>query len=211
LLERLKGVTHWERGDIVAEIRDHIEDGLRDPRMGRSERQRLERIMSELGHPEEMADKMSKVHRYPRYMRPIMAIGAILVIISAFLPFGAFFAVLVHPAFFAVGGIAYPFHFWWFGCTLIIIGAGVLLLSIFRLSHRTALIHMVVGFLLSVIAAIAILLSFLRVLWLLPYAFAPMLVGGLILAIGGIRTVRRGQYRRYGYDKGRCSPYCHYQ
>lgn len=190
LRENLKGISHSECEDITAEIRRHIEDGLQDPRIGVSERQRLEKIMSELGHPTEMAKGMSKVHRRHRYMRPIMAGGAILIIISVFLPFAA--------AAFFVGStivcvIIYPFQIWWFGCPLMITGVGMLLLSVFHLSRRKASIHTIVGSLVFAVAAIAMPLS-IYADGFGPYPFLPMLVGGLILAIGGARTVRRERY-----------------
>jgi uncharacterized membrane protein len=194
LRKRLKADSDSEREDITAEIRSHIEDGLQDPQMGSSETQRLEKIMSELGHPTKMANEMNKVHRDRRYMRPVMAGGAVLLIASAFLPFAAIFAIIAFPAPTLVGGIVFPFHFWWFGYPLITIGVGMLLLSIFRLSHRTALIHTTVGSLLSVIATTAVSLSFIKAWPLLPYAFLPMLIGGLILAIGGVQTIRRKRY-----------------
>jgi len=194
LREKLKGIDHSECEDITAEIRSHIEDGLQDPRIGASERQRLEKIMSELGRPTEMAKGMNRVHGRRWYMRPIMAGGAILIIISVFLPFAA-------AAFFAgstiVCVIIYPFHIWWFGYPLMITGAGMLLLSVFHQSRRKALIHTIVGALVSAVAAIAIPLS-IYADGFGPYAFVPMLVGGLILAIGGAWTVRRERYSPHG-------------
>jgi len=192
LRKKLKGISHSECEDITAEIRNHIEDGLQDPRMGQSEGQRLEKTMSELGNPAEMADRMSKVHRSPWYMRLMMAGGAILLIISAFLPFGAFVAMIPFPV---ISGVFCPFHLWWFGYPLIIIGAGMLFLSVLHVSPRKkAFVYTIVGSLFSVGAAVAIPLSLFTVKWILPYAFLPMLIGGIILMFGGIWTIRKDRY-----------------
>lgn len=187
LRKKLKGINHSKCEDITAEIRSHIEDGLQDPRIGASERQRLERVMSEIGHPEEMAKGMNKVYRTRWYIRLIMAVGAILLILSAFFPFAAAF-ISVFPFIFI---IACPYQVWWFGYPLIITGVGMLLLSIFHLSRRRALICIIVGSLLSAVAAPVMLLSFLKILPLIGYAFIPMFVSGLIFIIGSIWTVRK--------------------
>ena len=192
LRKKLEGISHSECEEITAEIRSHIEGGLQDPRMGQSEEQRLEKTMSELGNPAEMADRMNKVHRPPWYMRLMMAGGAILLIISAFLPFTALARVVPLPT---SSGVFCPFHLWWFGYPLIVIGAGMLFLSVLHISPRKkAFVYTIVGSLFSVGAAIAISLSLFKVKWMLPYAFLPMLIGGLILMFGGIWAIRKDKY-----------------
>jgi hypothetical protein len=193
LRKGLKGISDSEREDIAAEIRSHIEDGLQDPRTGASERQRLERIMSELGNPAEMAKGMNMVYRTRWYIRALMVLAAITLIASVFFPFAAGLISVV-PFIFVV---VCPYQVWWFGCPLIIIGIGMLTLSIFRLSRRRALIFKIAGSMLFAFAATMMLLSHLKILPLITFAFLPMLISGLIFIFGSIWTVRKG-----GYSKG---------
>lgn len=198
LRKGLKGISDSEREDITAEIRSHIEEGLRDPRTGASERQRLERIMSELGTPAEMAKGMNRIYRPRWYIRALMILAAITLIASAFFPFAAVF-ISVIPFIFV---IVCPYQVWWFGCPLIIIGIGMLILSIFRLSHTRALIYKIAGSTLSAFAATLMLLSHLKILPLITFAFLPMLISGLIFIFGSIWTVRKGKYSFYRVDSG---------
>jgi hypothetical protein len=190
LRDELKGVSDSEREDITAEIRSHIEDGLQDPRTGASERQRLERIMSELGNPAEMARGMNRVYRPRWYIRTLMIVAAAALIASAFFPFAIGFVPFIAPIIF----IVCPYQVWWFGCPLIAIGVGMLILSIFRLSRRRALIYTITGSILSAFAATIMVLSYLKIVQLITLAFLPMLISGLIFIFGSMWTVRKGRY-----------------
>ena len=188
----LKGISDSEREEITAEIRSHIEDGLQDPRTGASETQRLERIMSELGDPAKMAKGMNRVYRTRWYIRTLMILAAITLIASTFFPFAAVL-VSVIPFIFV---IVCPYQVWWFGCPLIIIGIGMLILSIFRLSRTRALIYKIAGSALSAFAATIMLLSHLKILPLITFSFLPMLISGPIFIFGSIWTVRKSGYSR---------------
>lgn len=68
LRKRLTRISRWKQEDIFAEIESHIEDGLQDPEMGVTEKERRERIMSELGRSNEMADGMNSIHRQHNWL-----------------------------------------------------------------------------------------------------------------------------------------------
>ena len=148
--------------------------------------------MASLGYT--TSERMGFAMKTARYIKLMMAGGSILLFISAFLPF-AFFVIPVSVTF--ISGIVRPFDIWWFGYPLMIIGIGTLFLSIFNLSGKNILICTIFGVLLSAVAFVAIPLSFFahwQNVVIVPYAFLTMLIGGLILAVLGMRTVLKSRY-----------------
>jgi hypothetical protein len=136
------------------------------------------------------AKGMNRVYRIRWYIRALMILAAITLIASAFFPFAA--ALITLSPFIFV--IVCPYQVWWFGCPLIIMGIGMLTLSIFRLSRRRALIFKIAGSTLFAFAATMMLLSHLKILPLITFAFLPMLISGIIFVFGSIWTVRKGKY-----------------
>jgi len=128
--------------------------------------------------------------RAVRYMQLVMVVGALLIFASVFLPL----AFLFIPSPGIIMTVIRPFDVWWLGYSLMIVGGGMLLLSIFRLSRTRALICGTAGFLLSFLAAVTLCISaFDRGSHVLPPAFLAVVIGGLALGFGGMGVFRRSQ------------------
>ena len=131
-----------------------------------------------------------------RSIRPaqfVMACGSILIIAAAFVPF---IVIFIPVGVIPFVNFACPYNVWWFGYPLLAVGAATLALPIFRPSIRSALFCIAFGFLVSIGAAIMLVIC----VWrrsdpFIPHAFLPMLAGGLCLLIGGVRMIETLKFR----------------
>jgi hypothetical protein len=63
LRKKLKGFTHLDKTALVEEIASHIESGEDDLRLGKDITQRRQKVMSELGSPEQMAKGFHRIYQ----------------------------------------------------------------------------------------------------------------------------------------------------
>lgn len=72
LRKGLSKVSPSEQDDIIEEIQSHIEDGLQDPKMGESQKDRVKNTMSKLGNTKEITYGMNEVHRRYNWLDVIL-------------------------------------------------------------------------------------------------------------------------------------------
>jgi hypothetical protein len=80
LQESLNSFNPAKRDDILAEIQNHIEDGLQDPGLGPSEEERVQKMKVELGSPLEMAAGFHRSSWSNRWLDFLLALVPLLVI-----------------------------------------------------------------------------------------------------------------------------------
>ncbi len=73
LREQLGGFSPEEQSCLLAEILSHIESGEEDPNLGRDPQARRQRVMAELGSPEQMGSGFKQVHRSNRLLDFLIA------------------------------------------------------------------------------------------------------------------------------------------
>jgi hypothetical protein len=73
LREQLGSFSPEERSCLLTEILSHIESGEEDPSLGRDPQTRRQRVMAELGSPEQMGSGFKQVHRPNRLLDFLIA------------------------------------------------------------------------------------------------------------------------------------------
>ncbi|MEJ2598858.1 MAG: hypothetical protein P8Z00_11030 [Anaerolineales bacterium] len=73
LREQLGSFSPEEQSCLLAEILSHIESGEEDPDLGRDPQSRRQRVMAELGTPEQMGSGFKQVHRPNRLLDFLIA------------------------------------------------------------------------------------------------------------------------------------------
>ncbi len=68
----LQGFSQEERFQIDEEIRFHYEKGMVDAAMGKNEQERLERMQTEMGNPEELGRRMRNIHHPKRWVEYLL-------------------------------------------------------------------------------------------------------------------------------------------
>lgn len=66
LRKHLRDFSSKEQEALIEEIRSHIESSEDDPEMGRNREERREKLMAELGSPEDMSDGFKSIYRRDR-------------------------------------------------------------------------------------------------------------------------------------------------
>ena len=80
LQKYLNGLSAKARADILAEIESHIDEGLQDPDMGRTVKEREEKLMAELGSPSDMGNGFNHTHYRHRWLDVVLALVPAVVI-----------------------------------------------------------------------------------------------------------------------------------
>jgi hypothetical protein len=86
LRRQLKGFSPEEQEDLMAEIRSHIESGQNDPALGDAPDRRGERLMAELGSPEDLGKGFKSVHRPNRWLDFVLIFVPAYALIPGLLP-----------------------------------------------------------------------------------------------------------------------------
>jgi hypothetical protein len=73
LRKQLEGFSPEERASLLDEITSHIESGEEDPTRGRDSQERLQRVMAEIGSPEQMGSGFKQVYRPNRFLNVLIA------------------------------------------------------------------------------------------------------------------------------------------
>lgn len=63
LYKKLKGFSKFDRSVLIEEIGSHIESGEEDPALGYDPAQRSQKVLSELGSPEQMAKGFKRIYQ----------------------------------------------------------------------------------------------------------------------------------------------------
>ena len=70
----LKDMPEEEKTQLVEEISFHINKGLSDPAMGKTEQERLERVSDELGNPEDLGRRLKNIHHPKHWLDYILVV-----------------------------------------------------------------------------------------------------------------------------------------
>lgn len=90
LQKDLNALSVAERADILAEIKSHIDDGLQDPQMGQTPREREAKLMAELGSPSDMGNGFSHTHYSHTWLDVVLAlVPAVVIFVSKALVTGS--------------------------------------------------------------------------------------------------------------------------
>lgn len=68
LQKQLSGFPPREREALIEEISSHLEEGEKDPKMGKDQVQRRKRLMNELGSPQDVANGFQETYRPSRWI-----------------------------------------------------------------------------------------------------------------------------------------------
>jgi large-conductance mechanosensitive channel len=82
LRKQLKGISPKDEDAVIEEIGSHIERYEEDPGMGKNAAQVRQKLMTELGSPEQMGKELKKIHQADRRVIDFLVIAASIYLLS---------------------------------------------------------------------------------------------------------------------------------
>jgi hypothetical protein len=76
---RLKGLSPDKQAELIEEIGAHLEEGQFDVRLGADPTERTQRLMQEMGTPEDMGRRMQNIHHHNRWIDYCLVVVPLLI------------------------------------------------------------------------------------------------------------------------------------
>jgi len=192
LHRKIKGFSRTDQAALIEEISSHIESGESDPGLGDNLEQRREKLMTELGSPDEMAKSLKDLYQqdglidYLLVAIPLLLNTSLNLLLVDLIPRYSWadvrVVVLLHLLLIAVGvgRRSKLLSLFWLPRTAIQV------LAVLALTQEYYLYQGIWGLVL-----LGLIYLFGRIVWknrrdvlVVVYAFLPVIVGGLGLAVG---------------------------